>query len=400
MPLAASAVTERYRFLGRYPRTLICATVVVLFAALAELLRTENQFEVVVLLAFLVGAVSAADNTVAGRAWIASFRNHPALVNLLAFIASLALIFVFRREHYVLLMMGTVAFFAIACIGINLQLAFAGVINFAGAAFFVAGSYTAAVLASQTALPHILILAVCGAMAGLLGLCILIPVLRTRGHYAALVTIAFGLLVRTFLEVNDVLGGPQGMKIPGLEILGFNFSNVTKIAGMRVSFYLWYVLFALLLLTAAMVLVRLLEKSWIGIALDAVRSDEIAASVFGLNIAYWKAFAFFFGNVLIGIAGGAYGTMNGFVTPIGAGLGDSLLMLSIVVLGGLGNMWGTIGAALIVLLLPEKLQAIQEYRLLIFAVLVMLILRYRPEGILPRSLRTFSVRERKGAIHG
>ena len=95
-------------------------------------------------------------------------------------------------------------------------------------------------------------------------------------------------------------------------------------------------------------------------------------------------------------AGGAYGMMNGFINPNGAGLGDSLIMLSIIVLGGLGNMWGTVGAAVVILVLPEKLQAVQEYRLLIFAILVMLILRYRPSGILPRPLRKLSRFASKG----
>ncbi len=130
------------------------------------------------------------------------------------------------------------------------------------------------------------------------------------------------------------------------------------------SFYLPYALFGIALFAGAFLLVRLIENSWIGISLDAVRTDEVAASVFGLNIANWKAFAFVVENILIGIAGGAYGMMNGFINPNGAGLGDPLIMLSIIVLGGLGNMWGTVGAAVVILVLPEKLQAVQEYRLL------------------------------------
>lgn len=374
--------------LGR--RLVIAGAMAALFAVLALLLHAENQIAVVAILAGLVALIGIADTTAVGRELTAACRDHAAFGNVLALLGGIALIALFRHEHYTLLMIATVAFFATACIGLNLQLAFAGVVNFAGAAFFVIGSYTAAILAAHTAFPHLLVLAACGIVSGLLGLIVLFPVLRTRGHYAALVTIAFGLLIRTFLEVNDVLGGPQGLKVPGLDLFGISFNRVREIGPLEVSFYVPYALFGLALFAVAFLLVRLIENSWIGIALDAVRADEVAASVFGLSIANWKAFAFVVGNVLIGIAGGAYGMMNGYINPNGAGLADSLIMLSIIVLGGLGNMWGTVAAAIVILVLPEKLQAVQEYRLLIFAILVMLILRYRPSGIMPRPLRKLS----------
>jgi ABC-type branched-subunit amino acid transport system permease subunit len=254
----------------------------------------------------------------------------------------------------------------------------------------VIGSYAAAVLTTYPGLPHLAILAISGLVTGALGLVLLLPVLRTRGHYAALVTMAFGLLLRTFLEVNDTLGGPQGMKIKGFSVWGFDFSRTTSIGSWEVSFYFPYAILAIVLFALAFTFAKRLEASWIGVALDAVRSDETAASVFGLSIVRWKAVAFILGNAIVGVAGAVYGMMNGFVTPNGAGLGESLLMLSIVVLGGLGNMWGAVVAACIIIVLPEKLQAIQEYRLLIFAVLVLCILLFRPLGILPRPLRDFS----------
>jgi ABC-type branched-subunit amino acid transport system permease subunit len=109
--------------------------------------------------------------------------------------------------------------------------------------------------------------------------------------------------------------------------------------------------------------------------------------------------AFLIGNAVIGIAGAVYGMMNGFVTPNGSGLGDSLLMLSIIVLGGLGNFWGAVVAAMVILVIPEKLQAIQEFRLLIFALLVLGILLFRPSGILPRPIRDLSHFIGRSGVH-
>jgi ABC-type branched-subunit amino acid transport system permease subunit len=165
---------------------------------------------------------------------------------------------------------------------------------------------------------------------------------------------------------------------------------MTQVGSWTVSFYVPYAALAILVLAAAFALIRRLECSWIGVALDAVRSDETVASVFGLSIGRWKIVAFVLGNAIIGVAGAVYGMMNGFVNPNGSGLGESLLMLSIVVLGGVGNLWGSVVAAVVILVIPEKLHAIQEFRLLLFALLVLAILLFRPSGIMPRPIRDLS----------
>jgi ABC-type branched-subunit amino acid transport system permease subunit len=375
--------------LQRLPRTVVVLTVASLFAGGGLMMHAESQAQVLALLAGFIAVFVLADRTSFGREVSAICGDYGGLANGAAFVCALALVIVFHREHYTLLMLSTVALFATACIGLNLQMAFAGIANFSGAAFFVVGSYTAAVL-TKYSVPHPLILLIGGGVAGILGVILLLPVLRTRGHYAALVTIAFGLLLRTLLEVNDTFGGPQGMKIKGFSLFGLEFNRVSSIGSWHVSFYAPYAVLAICLFAAAFALIRRIERSWIGIALDAVRSDETAASVFGLSISRWKIVAFLIGNAVIGMAGAVYGMMNGFVTPNGAGLADSLLMLSIVVLGGLGNFWGAVVAATVILVIPEKLQAIQEYRLLIFAVLVLAILLFRPSGILPRPMRDLS----------
>ena len=123
----------------------------------------------------------------------------------------------FHDNHFVLLLFVTVLLYTVATLGLNIQFGYAGVLNFAGASFFGIGAYTSAVLNTYTAVPHLLVLLIGGMLAALIGSLLLLPVLRTRGHYAALVTIAFALLLKTFLEVNDVLGGPQGMQVKGMK---------------------------------------------------------------------------------------------------------------------------------------------------------------------------------------
>jgi ABC-type branched-subunit amino acid transport system permease subunit len=376
--------------LQRHPRIVVVLTVVSLFAGGGLMMHAESQVQVLGLLAAFLVLFAIADRTTLGQDISAICSDYSGFANAVAFVSALALVAIFRGEHYTLLMLATVALFSTACIALNLQLAFAGIANFAGAAFFVIGSYTAAALTAYAAIPHLLVLAISGFVTGAIGVILLLPVLRTRGHYAALVTIAFGLLFRSLLEVNDALGGPQGMKIKGFSIFGINFNRVSSVGPWDVSFYLPYAVLAICIFAVAFTLLRRIERSWIGIALDTVRSDETTASVFGLSIARWKVVAFLIGNVVVGVAGALYGMMNGFVTPNGSGLAESLLMLSIIVLGGLGNFWGAVVAAMVILVIPEKLQAIQEFRLLIFALLVLGILLFRPSGILPRPIRDLS----------
>jgi ABC-type branched-subunit amino acid transport system permease subunit len=295
----------------------------------------------------------------------------------------------FHEEHFIVLMMTTALLLMVAALGLTIQFGYAGVVNFAGAAFLGIGCYTAGVVTKYTALPPIVTLPLGGAMAALIGSILILPVLRTRGHYAALVTIAFGILFKVFLEVNDTLGGPQGIQVKPLVLFGWNFNSPIRIGDFTASFYFSYLLLALLLLVTGFALVRRLERSWIGLSMDAIRLDEIASACYGLDLARWKVLAFTLGNVLAGIAGAAYGHVLGFIAPNNFTFGDSLILVSIILLGGIGNLWGVVIAAAFVVILPEKFQIIQEYRFALYAALVIVILLFRPQGLLPRQLRAY-----------
>jgi ABC-type branched-subunit amino acid transport system permease subunit len=353
------------------------------------LLRVENQRAIIVLLAVAIIAVVVAH-------WIGllnpvarSFNARETALGPLAIVAAIAVGAVFHEDHFVLLMVCTVLLYTVATLGLNIQFGYAGVLNFAGASFFGIGAYTAAVLNQHTAVPHLLVLMIGGIMAALIGSLLLLPVLRTRGHYAAVVTIAFALLLKTFLEVNDILGGPQGLQVRGMNIFGWSFNNNFEIAGVEFSFYVNYFLLSLIILAFAFLLVLRVERSWIGLNLDALRLDETAAGCFGLNIVRWKITAFLLGNFLIGVAGAVHGMLVGFVQPNNYTFADSLILVSILLLGGIGNPWGVVVATVIVVIVPEKLQVIQEYRFMLYAALVMMVLLFRPEGLLPRQVRSY-----------
>jgi ABC-type branched-subunit amino acid transport system permease subunit len=224
--------------------------------------------------------------------------RRPGLARLWTVLGVLALLAAFHDAHFVLLMICSVLLYTTACLGLTIQFGYAGVANFAGAAFFGIGSYATAVLFAHTAIPHLLVILISGMIAAVIGSVLILPVLRTRGHYAALVTIAFGILFRTFIEVNDVLGGPQGLQVPGMSLFGLSFNENFKVGNIEFSFYTIYALLSLLICSITFVVVKALERSWIGLSMDVVRTDETAAATFGLHIARWKVVAFTMGNFL------------------------------------------------------------------------------------------------------
>ena len=189
------------------------------------LLGSENQLEVgaLVFLAFIVSVVGKKMGLMVSLARAVS--EYPRFPAYAAIGGVLITALVFHNSHFALLMLTTVLIYSIVCLGLNIQFGYVGIVNFAGAAFFGIGSYTAAILATHTVIPHLLVLFIAASISALIGSILIYPVLRTRGHYAALVTIAFGILFRNFLEVNDTLGGPPGLKIPPLTIFGWNLSD-------------------------------------------------------------------------------------------------------------------------------------------------------------------------------
>ena len=379
------------------PHLLLGAALVVTFVYLWGLLHAESQLAVGVLLAVVPAVLWALRRAGVAEPLAEAARVSPRLLGVGCVLGTLALVVALHDEHFALLLLASVLLYTVVGLGLNLQFGYAGIVNFAGAAFFGIGSYTAATLVTHTAVPHLLVLLIGGVVAAVLGSMLIWPVLRTRGHYAALVTIAFGILFRNFLEVNDALGGPQGLRIPDMNLFGWNLNKHIEFGDTEISFYAAYTVLALVLCVLAFVFVRRVERSWLGLSMDMIRTDEVAAATFGVSIARGKVLAFTMGNFLAGLAGAVYGMMTSYVAPNNFTFGDSLILVSIVILGGIGNPWGLIPAAAIVLILPEKFQFIQEYRFLLYAVLVIFILLFRPDGLLPRQVRQYFAGRKPGA---
>ena len=301
--------------------------------------------------------------------------------------------------------------YILLALGLNIVVGFAGLLDLGYVAFYAVGAYTYALLASphfDLHLPFWVIVPIGAALAAFFGLLLGAPTLKLRGDYLAIVTLGFGEIVRIFLNnlsrpVN-ITNGPQGVAgIDPFRIDGFDFAQYQTLLGLEFSGPIKYYYLLLAVVIAVIVINLRLQNSRIGRAWEAIREDEIAASAMGINTRNVKLLAFAMGASFGGLAGGMFSAMQAFISPESFVLVESIMVVSMVVLGGMGNVWGVILGALLLSFVPEILrwtvQPLQEallgrqlvdpevIRMLIFGLALVLVMLFRPAGLLPSAVR-------------
>ncbi|WP_455001502.1 high-affinity branched-chain amino acid ABC transporter permease LivM [Cardiobacterium hominis] len=280
-------------------------------------------------------------------------------------------------------------------LSLNIVVGYAGLLDLGHVAFYAVGAYCYAILAQHgvgfwTTLP------IAALLTGTLGLLLGFPVLRLRGDYLAIVTLGFGEIIRILLNNLDSLtNGPKGINNipkPGLfnivftrkggagetpfhELVGIPFSTEQR------GIFLYLIILGLCLLTL-WVINRLLRMP-IGRAWEALREDEIACRSLGVNTTGIKLSAFAIGAAFAGLAGAFYAAFQGSVTPDSFTFWESAIMLAIVVLGGMGSQTGVILAALALTIIPEIAREFSQYRMIIFGAVMVLMMIWRPQGLIP-----------------
>ena len=303
--------------------------------------------------------------------------------------------------------------FVMLALGLNIFVGFAGLLDLGYIAFFAVGAYSYALLASpQFAVhwPFLVLLPLGAAFAAVFGILLGAPTLRLRGDYLAIVTLGFGEIIRVFLNnLNrpvNITNGPQGITlIDPLQIGGFSLAQTHTFAGLTFSPVHNYYFVFLLCAALSIALSLRLENSRIGRAWVAIRDDELAASAMGINTRNIKLLAFAMGATFGGVAGGLFASFQGFVSPESFQLIDSIMVLCMVVLGGMGNVAGVVLGAVLLTALPEALRYIgplqqrwlghvmvdpADLRMLLFGLALVLMMLIRPEGIWPAQRRVIS----------
>jgi branched-chain amino acid transport system permease protein len=314
--------------------------------------------------------------------------------------------------------------YILLALGLNIVVGFAGLLDLGYIAFYAVGAYTYALLASphfNLHLPFWVILPIGAAVAAFFGLLLGAPTLKLRGDYLAIVTLGFGEIIRIFLNnlsrpVN-ITNGPQGIaRIDPFRLDGFSFGSYETFLGIEFSGPIKYYYLLLAVVLGVIVVNVRLQNSRVGRAWEAIREDEIAARSMGINTRNMKLLAFAMGASFGGVAGGMFSAIQAFISPESFVLVESIMVVSMVVLGGMGNVWGVILGALLLSFVPEILRWTVEpaqhalfgrmvvepevIRMLLFGLALVLIMLFRPAGLLPSAVRRRELAERSEAPQG
>jgi len=296
-------------------------------------------------------------------------------------------------------------------LGLNIVVGFAGLLDLGYIAFYAVGAYTYALLASphfNLHLPWWAILPIGASIACLFGVLLGTPTLKLRGDYLAIVTLGFGEIVRIFLnnlsEPFNLTNGPKGITtIDPIRIGPIDFGNVSHLGPLLFTEAVKYYFFLLVVLLVVIAVNLRLQDSRIGRAWEAIREDELAARAMGINTRNMKLLAFAMGASFGGVAGGMFSAIQAFISPESFILTESVMVLSMVVLGGMGNIWGVILGAILLSFVPEILrytvEPLQRFtfgrslidpeviRMLLFGLAMVVMMLFRPAGILPSATR-------------
>jgi branched-chain amino acid transport system permease protein len=356
-------------------------------------------------------ALWAVNSAGLGGRWSALYARHKAWTITLAFLASAAFPFTQNNDHDANVGVN-ILIFATVALGLNIVVGLTGLLDLGYVAFLGVGAYAAALVSGSpyssihgTTFPF-WAAALTGAAASLVfGILIGAPTLRLRGDYLAIVTLGFGEIFRIAVQNLDgtsgpnLTNGPNGIpQIPDLSIFGFNLGNPHQIGSFTLGRFANYYLLMVLATVLVIAIFSRAANSRIGRAWVAIREDETAALAMGINGFRVKLTAFALGAALAGLAGtvSAHVTYNVVPDPYqfaGPVAPNSAFLLAAVVLGGMGTIGGPVLGASLLYLIPEKLQFLQNYRLLAFGLALVLIMRFRPEGIIANRRRQLEFHE-------
>ncbi len=293
----------------------------------------------------------------------------PALA--LATLTVLALLLAGRVNGYYVFVLANVALLVAVGVGLNALMGLSGQVSFGHVGFYAVGAYTVAILTTRAGWSFWAAWPLAALLAAALGALLALPALRARGPYLAMITIAFGFVVEhSIVEMRSLTGGQNG-------IMGIAGPSLGALAsGERAAAML-----AVLLAAALLVAFHFLSRGTWGAALRAVRDSETAAESVGLHPLAIKTAAFAISAFCAGAAGGLFAPLSGFVTPHTFGFLQSILFVLVVMIGGAGSVAGPLVGALVVGLLPELLSSLEEYRLLLFGALLLVVLWVAPHGV-------------------
>ena len=295
-----------------------------------------------------------------------------------------------REEPYVIHILVIAGVYIILTLGLNIQVGSTGIPNLGFAAFFGVGAYASSLLSINFELSFWVALILAAIIAALFGFLLGFPSLKTRSYHLALVSIAFGLVTYIFLNNLAFTGGPNGVNnIPAPELFGKSMFSTTKIFGQNYPMQLNFYYLVLFFIVIMVIISHFFYNSRVGLNWNAVREDEIAAKCSGINVTNAKLMAFSIGAFYAGVAGSLYAHFIGYISPQNFNMNISLNMLGMVILGGMDNILGASLGAFLLAMAPEKFRALANFRVIASGAIIILMLMFRPAGIIPQKMRDY-----------
>jgi ABC-type branched-subunit amino acid transport system permease subunit len=383
--------------LSARPATSIAGIVLVALTELAgaaflrQFLLADDWRAVIALLALFGVALVTLQRKPSIEAKIENaFAAHVRFATLLAIAIVLVYPFVLEKSTYALHLLVVAQLYAVLALALNFQLGSANIPNFATGASYGIGAYVSALLALNWEVSFWLALPAAAIVATIFGFLLGLPSMRTRDSYLALVTIAFGVVIHQLLNNLEFTGGPNGLVgIPAPELFGHSFASPLVVFGHSLPAQANFYYLSALLVGIAILFAGRLHHSRVGLAWNALRADELAARCQGINTTWYKVLAFAVDAFLAGFAGTIYAFYVGFISPDNFTFLVSVTIMTMVIAGGMDNTLGVIVGAFLLTLLPEKLRAFSDYRILFFGITVIAFLMIRPQGIFPQRLRRY-----------
>jgi len=272
---------------------------------------------------------------------------------------------------YLVTVLITIGIYVILALSLNVITGYAGQISLGHAAFMGIGAYTSAVLFTKAGVAFWPAFLLAGLVAGVVGAVLAIPCLRVREDFLAITTMGINFVVEAVFLYIPFFGA--GMGIGGISLPSVFGREITKPEFLVLVFGL---------ILAVIAVDRWVSRSWIGLGWSAIREDEDAASAMGIDVVRFKVLAFALGSAGAGLAGSLYAHFLTFIMPVNFGFNQSIVILSMVVFGGIGTLRGPIFGAIFLGALPEVSRPVMEYRTLLYGVLLLLLMRYQPDGVL------------------
>lgn len=295
----------------------------------------------------------------------------------------IALVYPFVTPMYHTSIMISALIYVVLGLGLNIVVGLAGLLDLGYVFFYAIGAYAYALLNMHYGWSFWVVLPLSALLGALFGTLLGYPVLRLRGDYLAIVTLGFGEIIRIVLENwVDFSNGPRGIRdIPGPSSFGIELNQHQSVI------YMYFIIIAVCLIT--IFFVNRLENSRIGRAWIALRDDEIACQAMGIDKTKTKLTAFALGATWAGLAGVIFAANTSYINPPSFTIWESITILCVVVIGGMGSAIGVIAGALVLILLPEYLRAVAEYRMLVFGALQVIVMVFKPEGLIQAVRKTY-----------